>query len=75
MMEMKEVQDLVFKINPGGIDLYKATFGKEGILGELVAVIDKRVKEIFENRVRMGLPPIEQLDEKDDNLVLKQSRT
>ena len=61
---------MMYKINPGGIDLFKACFGKEGILGELVSVIDKRVKEVFENRVRMSLSPVE-LPEEDNQANVK----
>ena len=49
----KEMDDLMFKMNPGEIELYDAAFGNTGIIGSLVNEIDTKVKGILSNRERM----------------------
>jgi len=58
-MNLPAFKELQYRINPGNIDLYQACFGAEGIVGELIATLDKKVHEILKNRIRMGLPAIE----------------
>ena len=69
MMDLVEEEKLVFKINPGKIDLYEAASDSKGNIGdvvdnrniirEFVTRIDIRVKENLLNRVRMKLSPFE----------------
>lgn len=49
----KEMDNLMFKMNPGEIELYDAAFSDTGVIGELAFVIDMKVKEILRNRERM----------------------
>jgi len=53
----------MYKMNPGLLDLFEAAFGADGMIGELAAVIDSKVKGILLNRVHMGLQPLEQAEE------------
>ena len=55
----EETEQLMFKMNPGEIELFDAANDKDGILGELATVIDSKVKGILMNRIRMGLKPID----------------
>ena len=59
MKSMRETRDLMYKMNPGGLDLYEAAFGQDGVIGELVIVIDSKVKGNLLNRLRMNLTPFE----------------
>ena len=59
MKSIKLTKDLMFKMNPGELDLYEAAFGADGMIGELVAVIDTKVKANLINRVRMNLKPFD----------------
>ena len=59
MKSIKLTKDLMFKMNPGELDLYEAAFGADGMIGELVAVIDSKVKANLQNRISMGLKPFE----------------
>ena len=49
----------MFKMNPGELDLYEAAFGQDGVMGELVILIDSKVRGILNNRIRMSLLPFE----------------
>ena len=49
----KEMDNLMFKMNPGEIELYDAAFSDTGVIGELAIVIDTKVKDILTNRERM----------------------
>mmetsp|Transcript_16859 Transcript_16859/g.22713 ORF Transcript_16859/g.22713 Transcript_16859/m.22713 type:complete len:194 (+) Transcript_16859:1348-1929(+) len=60
---IRETKDLMYKMNPGLLDLFEAAFGADGMIGELAAVIDSKVKGILLNRVHMGLQPLEQAEE------------
>lgn len=59
MKSMRETRDLMFKMNPGELDLYEAAFGQDGVMGELVILIDSKVRGILNNRIRMSLLPFE----------------
>ena len=59
IMTLPEFKELQFRVNPGNINLYEACFGAEGLAGELVAALDKKVNEALQNRVKMGLQAIE----------------
>ena len=60
MKSMRETKDLMFKMNPGELDLYEAAFGQDGVMGELVVLIDSKVRGILNNRIRMSLLPFEE---------------
>lgn len=49
----REMDNLMFKMNPGEIELYDAAFSDTGVIGELATVIDTKVKELLRNRERM----------------------
>ena len=49
----KEMDNLMYKMNPGEIELYDAAFSDTGVIGELASVIDTKVREILRNRERM----------------------
>ena len=53
----KQMDELFFKMNPGKIELYDAAFGKQGIMGELAALIDKKVHDLLLNRINMKIIP------------------
>ena len=63
MKSIKLTKDLMFKMNPGELDLYEAAFGADGMIGELVAVIDSKVKANLQNRIKMQLRPFEIIEE------------
>ena len=54
MEKIPPISDLVFKINPGAIDLFSVATGSLSLEGELVRVIDTKVKNILLNRLKMG---------------------
>ena len=59
IMNLPEFKELQFRVNPGNINLYEACFGAEGLAGELVATLDKKVNDVLQNRVKMGLQAID----------------
>ncbi len=59
MEKIPPISDLVFKINPGAIDLYSVATGSVSLEGELVIIIDTKVKNILMNRKNMGQEPFE----------------
>ena len=77
MMNLPETKILMYKMNPGEIKLFEAAFGQEGPLGELIVVIDSKVKGILLNRVRMNLQPFEIIvvqEPKDKNKQARKSK-
>ena len=59
IMTLAEFKELQFRVNPGNIKLYEACFGAEGLAGELVTTLDRKVTDVLQNRVKMGLQAIE----------------
>ena len=51
MMEFSETKDLLYKMDPGQLDLYDACFGTEGIMGELIVLIEKKAREMLDLRI------------------------
>ena len=59
MIEFSETKDLLYKMDPGQLDLYDACFGTEGIMGELIVLIEKKAREMLDLRIQLGKDPIE----------------
>ena len=59
VVEQKQFQNLLEKANPGEIDFYKAVFGSGELKGELFALIDLKVKDMIDTRMRIGLEPVD----------------
>ena len=72
-MSLPEFKELLYRVNPGNIQLYEACFGAEGLGGELVATLDKKVTDVLTNRIRMGLPAIEIVIE-EEKVKIKQPK-
>ena len=64
------MEELIYKMNPGKIELFEAAFGQEGIMGELAELIDSKVKANLRNRIRMDLQPLEFKEKEDDGFKL-----
>lgn len=59
VVDQKQFTNLLEKSNPGQIDFYKAVFVSGELKGELFMLIDQKVKDMIDTRLRIGLEPID----------------
>jgi len=56
---LKDFKKLLEKMNPSEIDYYQAVFGSDALSGELFTMIDHKIFDMINTRLKMGLDPLD----------------